>query len=190
MGLFIYTLRSVSGAIVTPPLVFLLILLIMILHSKNKKVVTMQKIILGGSVNSSIELTLSQLVLGIIGGIIGSIILTSLGVVFSENSGISYLFVISILLMLIRPRLICFSYSGAILGGIVIIIKLINIFIPYSLGVFDLNIFYLAILIGVFHVIEGILVIVDGDRGAVPVFTNRDNKILGGYALKRYWALQ
>lgn len=189
MGLFIYTLRSVSGAIVTPPLVFLLILLIMILHSKNKKVVTMQKIILGGSVNSSIELTLSQLVLGIIGGIIGSIILTSLGVVFSENSGISYLFVISILLMLIRPRLICFSYSGAILGGIVIIIKLINIFIPYSLGVFDLNIFYLAILIGVFHVIEGILVIVDGDRGAVPVFTNRDNKILGGYALKRYWAL-
>lgn len=65
MGLFIYTLRSVSGAIVTPPLVFLLILLIMILHSKNKKVVTMQKIILGGSVNSSIELTLSQLVLGI-----------------------------------------------------------------------------------------------------------------------------
>lgn len=85
MGLFIYTLRSVSGAIVTPPLVFLLILLIMILHSKNKKVVTMQKIILGGSVNSSIELTLSQLVLGIIGGIIGSIILTSLGVVFSEK---------------------------------------------------------------------------------------------------------
>ncbi|WP_026885223.1 hypothetical protein [Clostridium beijerinckii] len=189
MGLFIYTLRSVSGAIVTPPLVFLLILLIIVLHSKNKKVVTMQKIILGGSVNSSIELTLSQLVLGIIGGIIGSIILTSLGVVFSENSGISYLFVISILLMLIRPRLICFSYSGAILGGLVIIIKLINIFIPNSLGVLDLNIFYLAILIGVFHVIEGILVIIDGDRGAVPVFTNRNNKILGGYALKRYWAL-
>ena len=30
---------------------------------------------------------------------------------------------------------------------------------------------------------------IDGDRGAVPVFTNRDGKILGGYALKRYWAL-
>ena len=30
---------------------------------------------------------------------------------------------------------------------------------------------------------------IDGDRGAVPVFTNRDGKILGGYALKRYWVL-
>jgi hypothetical protein len=30
---------------------------------------------------------------------------------------------------------------------------------------------------------------IDGDRGAVPVFANKDGKIIGGYALKRYWAL-
>jgi len=43
------------------------------------------------------------------------------------------------------------------------------------------------IFVGVFHIIEGILVMIDGDRGAVPVFSNRDGKIIGGYALKRYW---
>jgi hypothetical protein len=191
MNLFIYTLRSIAGSMVTPPSVFLLITLIIVLHSKNKKVVTMQKIILGGSVNSSIELTLSQLVLGIIGGSIGSLILTSLGVVFSENSGISYLFIISIVLMFIKSRFICFSYSGAILGFIAIIIKGVSVFIPdlSSIVSLDLNIFYLAMLIGIFHIIEGILVMFDGDRGAVPVFTNKDGKILGGYALKRYWVL-
>jgi hypothetical protein len=191
MSLFIYTLRSVASAIVTPPLVFLLISLIIILHLKNKKLVAMQKIILGGSVNSSIELTLSQLVLGIIGGCIGSLILTSLGVMFNDNSGIWYLFVISILLTFIKPRLICFSYSGAILGFISIMLKSASIFVPWLSDIIDLNIniFYLVILIGVFHIIEGILVMIDGDRGAVPVFTNKDGKILGGYALKRYWIL-
>jgi hypothetical protein len=191
MGLLIYTLRNVSGAIVTSPLVFLLISLTIVLHFKNKKVTSMQKIILGGSVNSTVELTLSQLVFGIIGGSIGSLILTSLGMVFRENSGIAYLFVISILLMFIKPRLICFSYSGAILGLISIILKFISIFVPQlsSNTVLDIDILYLVILIGVFHIIEGILVMIDGDRGAIPVFTNKDGKIFGGYALKRYWVL-
>ena len=44
-------------------------------------------------------------------------------------------------------------------------------------------------LVGVLHIIEGSLVMIDGSRGAIPVFTNRDNKIIGGFALKRYWAL-
>ena len=191
MNLLIYTLRNVAGAIIAPPLVFLLITLIIMLHLKNKKVVAMQKMILGGSVNSSIELTLSQLVLGIVGGCIGSIILTSLGVVFSTNSGIEYLFIISIVLMFIKPRLICFSYSGAILGAISIFINLASRFVPElsNATIFSIDIFYLIIFIGVFHIIEGILVMVDGDRGAVPVFTNKEGKILGGYALKRYWAL-
>ena len=191
MDLLIYTLRSVAGAIITPPLVFLLISLIIMLHLKNRKVVVMQKIILGGSVNSSIELTLSQLVLGVLGGCVGSIILTSLGVVFREESGIVYLFIISILLMFIKPRLICFSYSGAVLGLISILIKMLSEFVPQlsNSTIFEMDILYLILFIGVFHIVEGILVMIDGDRGAVPVFTNKDGKILGGYALKRYWVL-
>ncbi|OOM79799.1 hypothetical protein CLPUN_14800 [Clostridium puniceum] len=191
MDLVIYTLRNVAGAIIAPPLVFILIALTVILYLKNKKIVTMQKLILGGSVNSSIELTLSQLVLGILGGAIGSLILTSLGVVFSLNSGISYLFIISIFLMFVKPRLICFSYSGAILGAVSIFIKLASQFAPtvVSNQILDIDVLYLMIFVGVFHIIEGILVMIDGDRGAVPIFTNKEGKILGGYALKRYWLL-
>jgi len=191
MNLIIYTLRNVSGAIITPPLVFVLITLVIVLHLKNRKTVAMQKIILGGSVNSSIELTLSQLVLGIIGGSIGSLILTTLGVVFSGNSGIAYMFIISIFLMFLRPRLICFSYSAAILGAISILIRLGSRFVPEISNsiILNVDILYLMIFVGVFHIVEGILVMIDGDRGALPVFTKRDGKILGGYALKRYWVL-
>lgn len=191
MELVLYTLRNVAGAIITPPLVFVLITLTVILYLKNKKIVSMQKMILGGSVNSSVELTLSQLVLGILGGTLGSIILTSLGVVFSSNSGIAYLFIISIFLMFINQRFICFSYSGAILGAVSILIKLGSEFAPEIISneILNIDILYLMIFVGVFHIIEGILVMIDGDRGAVPIFTNRDGKIIGGYALKRYWVL-
>lgn len=191
MNLVMYTLRNVAGAIIAPPLVFILITLAVVLYLKNKKIVIMQKLILGGSVNSSIELTLSQLVLGILGGVVGSLILTSLGVVFSLNSGISYLFLISIILMFIKPRLICFTYSGAILGGVSILIKIASEFAPTTISnqILNVDVLYLMIFVGVSHIIEGILVMIDGDRGAMPIFTNRDGKILGGYALKRYWLL-
>ena len=44
-------------------------------------------------------------------------------------------------------------------------------------------------LVGVLHIIEGILVIVDGSRGAIPVFTKKNDKIVGGFSFSRYWAI-
>ena len=125
MNLLINIIKSISGAIIEPPMIFILIILAMVLYSKNRKISVMQKLILGDSVNSSIELTLSQIVLGIFAGGLGSIILNFLGVVFYSNSGIVYLFLISIILMFINPRLICFSYSGALLGLISIFEEII-----------------------------------------------------------------
>lgn len=191
MNLLIYTLRTVAGAIVSPPLVFVLVILTFLLYLKNKRTVAMQNMIIGGSVNSAIELTLSQLVLGIIGGTIGSVIISSLGIVFDQNSGIMFLFLLSMLLMFIKPRLICFSYSGAILGAMGILNTLINELISnFKYGtILNIDILSLMMFIGILHIIEGLLVMVDGDRGALPVFTNADGKIVGGYALKRYWVL-
>lgn len=45
------------------------------------------------------------------------------------------------------------------------------------------------IFVGVMHVVEGILVLLDGHRGAVPILIKKENEILGGYSLKRYWIL-
>ncbi len=83
---------------------------------KNRRVSIMQKMTVGESLNSPLELTLSQLVLGIVAGAIGSIILSSLGIVFNQNSGIELIFMVSLFLVFIKKRFVCFSYSGAILG--------------------------------------------------------------------------
>jgi hypothetical protein len=189
MDLVMYTLRSVAYVIVEPSLMIMLIILGIIFYSKNRKLVAMQKMIIGEEVNSPLELTLSQIVLGILAGILASIMLSYLGVIFDESSGIEFLFMISILLMFIKPRLVCFSYSGAILGVISLIFTYFNIQTSDGTVLFNLDIVMLMTFVGIMHIIEALLVMFDGSRGAVPVFSNKQGKILGGYALSRYWIL-
>lgn len=143
---------------------------------------------IGESINSPLELTLSQISLGIIGGVIVSLMMSSLGIIFNENSGIEIMFMISILLLFIKKRFICFSYSGAVLGMISILSGILSN-ITNTESYINVNILSLMTFVGIMHVVEGVLVIFDGGRGAIPVFSNRNDKIVGGFAYNRYWAL-
>lgn len=188
MDLAIYTLRSLAYAIVDPQYALILTLLAVMFYMQNRKNSFMQKMILGESFNSPLELTLSQIVLGILAGALGSVILTYLGVVFDKNSGIDILFIVSLLLMFYKPRFFCFSYSAAILGIVAIVLN----YIYSSMGIavpLNINVTSLITFVGVLHIVEGILVSFDGAKGAIPVFTNKDGRILGGFALKRHWAI-
>ncbi|MDD7795653.1 site-2 protease family protein [Clostridium sp. 'White wine YQ'] len=185
MDLTMYTLRSVAYAIFGPYMFFVLILLGVMFYFKNRKVSLMQKMIIGESINSPLELTLSQIVLGIFAGAIGSLILSYSGVLFGEKSGIEWVFLLSILLMIYRPKFVCFSYSGSILGIISIILyQIYGDKAPINISIINLMIF-----VGILHIVEGLLVMFDGSRGAIPVFTNKSGRIFGGFALNRYWAL-
>lgn len=186
-----YTLRSISSAIVSPPLAFILVILTIVFYFKNKKIQSMHSIIVGGKSESALELTLSQFVVGIVGGTIGSIILTELGVIFCYESGIQLLFFVSILLMFIKPKYICFSYSAGILGIITILIEVFSSVLPKTINkeLFEIDIIYLLLFVGILHIVEGILVMLDGSRGAIPVIKESENRIIGGYTFKRYWLL-
>lgn len=189
MNLIVYTLRSLSYVITEPSLMMILVLLGIVFYTKNRKIVAMQRMIVGERVNSPLELTLSQIVLGIFAGIFASIILTYLGVIFDANSGIEFLFIISIVLAFIKPRYICFSYSGAVLGIVSIIFSFLNVKTSDGMNIFSLDIAALMTFVGVIHIAEGLLVMFDGTRGSVPVFSNKEGRIIGGYALRRYWVL-
>lgn len=191
MSILLDTLRAVSYAIVQPPFVLFLIVISLVFYRKNRRVVNMQKMIMGTSHSTALELTLPQITLGIIGGFLCSFTLSLLGIVFNENSYIELIFMISILLMFIKPRFICFSYSGAVLGIIVIILKLLKDFgvAESNLPLITVDLYAIVAIVAVLHIIEGLLIILDGDRGAIPVFTSKDNRIIGGFALKRHWLI-
>jgi len=190
MEIALNTLKAVAYAIVDPSNAFILIMIALIFYNKNKKIAAMQKMIMGESLDSPFELTISQLVIGIFAGAVASLIFTFSGLVFDENSNIYLLFMVSLFFMAFKPRFICFSYSGAVLGIASLVLKYAaSILQMPQLNVINIDIMTLMTLVGILHIIEGSLVMIDGSRGAIPVFTNRDNKIIGGFALKRYWAL-
>ncbi|MGN1028816.1 MAG: signal protein PDZ, partial [Bacilli bacterium] len=188
MELILYTLRTVAYAIVEPMHIFMLVVLGIMFYTKNKRISIMQKVTIGEMINSPLELTLSQISLGIIAGAIVSVILSMLGIIFNENSGIEVMFMISILLLFIKKRFICFSYSGAVLGAISILSSSLAS-VTNTSSYINVNILELMTFVGIMHMLEGILVMFDGGRGAIPVFSNRDEKIVGGFAYNRYWAL-
>ena len=190
MEIAIQTLRAVAYAIVDPSNAFILIMIALIFYNKNKKIAAMQKMIMGESLDSAFELTISQIVLGIFAGAIASLMFTFSGLVFDESSNIYLLFMVSLFFMAFKPRFICFSYSGAVLGIASLLFKYAaSVLHMPQLDVINVDILTLMTLVGILHIVEGSLVMLDGSRGAIPVFTNRDNKIIGGFSLKRYWAL-
>ncbi|EPY2276919.1 PDZ domain-containing protein [Clostridium sporogenes] len=190
MDILLITLKAVAYLLIEPYSVIVLLLLSLILYRKNRKTIIMQKMIIGQKVTTAFELTISEVVLGIFAGTAASLIMSYLGIFFREDSAIYLIFLISMFFMIFNPRFICFSYSGAALGMISLILlnmaKLLNM--P-QLNFVNIDIPALMSMVAILHLVEGILVMIDGDRGYVPVFTNREDKIIGGFVLQRYWIL-
>ena len=202
MDIAFYSIKAVAYAITDPYLAVLLVFLAFILYRQNKKTTVMQKMIIGEEIDSPLELTISQIVIGIFAGVVGAVILSYLGVIFDEQSAVDLIFLISIVLMFWSPRFMCFSYSAAILGAFSLILSavgyvfrgtVINVLGTQvdltNLDFLKIDIVAIMTAVAVLHFIEGFLVIVDGKRGAIPVFSSRDNKIIGGFAMQRYWVI-
>lgn len=188
MDLIIHSLTSVAEAIIEPLHLVMLLVFGIIFYFKNVRIVSIQKMTLGEGLNTPLELTLSQIVLGILAGAIGSVILSVLGVTFSENSGIEFIFMISILSLFYKKKYISYAYSAAILGAIGIALKFISNITGMKLFL-NIDILSLMTFVGVIYILEGSLIIFDGSRGSIPVFTKKEDKIVGGFSFNRYWPI-
>lgn len=190
MNIFMYIIKALSFTITNPSFLFVLFIIGLVLYGKNKKSRIVEKMILGSQSYSALELTLSQIVIGIIGGVCATIMCTYLGIAFKDGRAIILMFLISMGLMVFKPKFICFSYSGAVLG----LISFLYGFIASVTGTGDGEAFYVNIislvsLVGVLHIVEGLMVSMDGHKGALPVFTKRNEETIGGFALNRYYSL-
>lgn len=122
--------------------------------------------------------TIFNVLLGLAGGFIGSILLVLLGVSV-EEIGIEYLWIVAIVLIMVRQRFMCFAYAG----GLIALSK-------YFFGWPAVNIPQLMGLVAVLHLVEALLIYAGGASKAMPVYTmGRDQKLVGGFVMQSFWPL-
>ncbi|MCT4617901.1 MAG: hypothetical protein N4A62_00695 [Marinisporobacter sp.] len=153
-------------------------LVVFLVYLQYKRIHKMSIKVIGKNSISPKKMTISSMKAGIIGGIIGTILMMSVGITVNVKD-FYYIFPLAILLMLINIRYICFSYSGGLLSLFSLIVGFPKMNVPSIIGI-----------IAILHLIESILIYVDGHEEAVPIFLE-DKKygIIGGFTLQRFWPI-
>ena len=114
---------------------------------------------------------------GVCGGLMGSLVLTFVGVNI-DRMGIQYIWPLAIFLAMINMRFLCFAYAG----GIVAIIS--SVF-----GWPDVDVPQVLTLIAALHVTESVLIAISGRYGSVPVILRQGNRLVGAFNLQNFWPL-
>lgn len=115
--------------------------------------------------------------LGLLGGVIGSIILVLVGIDLSRVNVVP-LWIVALLLMMISPRFLCFAYAG----GVLAVISLLT-------GYPEVDIPQLMALVAVLHSVESLLILLNGHLDPVPVYVKRENQVVGGFNLQKFWPI-
>lgn len=155
-------------------------------YLKNSDRLEISNKIIGSKKDSALELTITQISIGLIAGFAISLMLKLIGIKFSQNSGVEIMFVLSLIFMKIKPRMICFSYSATVVIFVSIAFEVIYNITGIK-NYFNFRFSDIIILVGLMHLVEGMLVFFDGDRAAVPIFKSINGKIYGGFKLNRNW---
>lgn len=168
----LFTIIDILNTIKSP----FFIAVLLIIYFQYYKIGRLEKENIGYKRSTIIKLIGSTL-FGILGGIITTVVFLYLGVVVIPLDFI-YILIVTILLSLINPRFMCFSYGG----GVVSLLSLI-------LGYPNIQISQVMSVVAVLHIIESILIILDGWRGRTPVFLDTETGLVGGFNMNRFWPI-
>ena len=114
---------------------------------------------------------------GTIGGLMGSLVLTLVGVNI-ERMGFQYIWPLAILLALINMRFLCFAYAGGIVAVVSAIFGWPDVDVPQVLA-----------LVAALHVTESVLIAISGRYGSVPVILKQGGRLVGAFNLQNFWPL-
>lgn len=136
----------------------------------------MERALYGRALNPPLRRTLTAAAYGVVAGLAGSLALTLLGIPLGPTD-IGYVWPLALALLLISPRLLCFAYAGGVLA-----------FARLALGWPPIHVAGLLGLVAVLHLVEGVLVALDGEKIVTPLYVRqRPGDVVGGFFVQRFW---
>ncbi len=186
-----YTMLKIAGLIfeqfgnlISDEFFWIIIFILIIIYRKSSGI---EERMLGSSYPLFSKVSSSVLV-GVAGGLLGSLLVILTGISIEDytgvgggslSEGITYIWIIAVLLAFINLRYLCFSYAGGI-------IALTNLIFGFP----SVNVPGLLALIGVLHLVESFLIWLDGYTYSSPLFLRKkDGRTVGGYVMNRIWPI-
>lgn len=171
------------------------IVLFLVYLQYRRQVATEEKLF-GRTINKIGRQMFLSIGLGVIGGLAASAVLVFLGLSL-EQIGLYFIWPVALLLLLVNPRYLCFSYAGGIVAAMVLFSRyvLVEVFpglTQYQVieSLLRIHIPALLVLIGLLHLIEALLIYVGGHWGSSPIYLKKESgKVVGAFALQRFWPI-
>jgi hypothetical protein len=154
---------------------------VLLVYVQYRRIAAKETELYGVAKHSPLEQTFYSLIVGALGGAIGSAVLSVAGVglvnVPGTASALLVLWPVSILLGAINPRFFCFAYSGALVSLVYLITGWPRVDVPSLMG-----------LIAVLHMIEALLVWINGATCATPMsISGKLDEAVPGFMVTRFW---
>ena len=150
--------------------------IVFIIYLQYYKIGQMEKEIRGYRRNTFLKLFRS-IIFGILGGIITTVLFLYLGVVVIPKD-FMYILGAAIGLSFINPRYMCFAYGGGIISLLSLTISFPKIQISQVMSV-----------VAVLHMVESVLIFLDGAKDKLPFFFQGEKEIHGGFNMNRFWPI-
>ncbi|WP_028551031.1 PDZ domain-containing protein [Paenibacillus sp. UNC451MF] len=142
--------------------------------------------------HSLVSETWRTMLWGWIGGLAASVLMAVVGATIQPEA-VVLLWILSLLLILFRVRFLCWAYAVGVIGFVQVLISsidaLANAMPAWLLNpILSLNLPALLALVAVLHLVEALLVRMQGARTATPMFyESKRGKIVGGYHMQGFW---
>ena len=179
---FLWSILSEMGRVLvdtltSPSFLFLYLLLFGIVTWQYRRLQVMSDSLLKSRKNIYLRSALVSSLFGLLGGILGSVLLVFLGVDLGVI-GIGQLWLLAILLMMIKPRFLCFAYAAGLLSISSLLFNYPVINIPQLMG-----------LVAVLHLVESSLILLNGTFSPFPVYVKKRGQLRGGFNLQLFWPI-
>lgn len=157
-------------------LMFLLIL--MLAYAQIKRTGLLEESWLGRRRETVSNQFMNVVLYGMIVGLIASFLIVIIGITLDMNT-ILFIWPLALFLMLINQRYLCFSYAGGILA-------LISLIFDWP----SIDVSAIIALVGILHLMESLLILMDGSRSSLPVIMEHKRfKPIGAFVLNRMWPI-
>ncbi|MBL0386977.1 PDZ domain-containing protein [Tumebacillus sp. ITR2] len=190
---FLTEILNGLAQVLAHPLFYVALLLVGLQYRRQN---SMERRMFGVRCSSLTDQVLRSFLYGAGGGLLATVLMTVIGVVLSPGD-MAYVWVVALVLALVNVRYTCFAYAGGLLSFVSLVLNALPTLTSgpdWLLGVYDdlkqLHVPDLMALVAILHLVEGILVRLNGAQAAMPVFVpGKRGRLIGGFILQKFWVI-